>query len=127
MVRYERCEQQPTHSRRSAKIDEDFALLQDMVLLVQLDKLEGCTSAVALFLCELVPLVETTFAVLCRGQYMGCIKPSASRRTFFWMAMSCSFKGLEIAGASRSRLEGRKSLEVLEKGLAPMPAVNHYR
>ena len=53
-----------TYSRRGAEIDEHLALLQKVKLLVQLDELEGGTSAIALLFGELVPFVDSTFPVL---------------------------------------------------------------
>lgn len=53
-----------TYSWSSTQVDEDLALLENMIFLVQLDKLERCTSAVTLLLGKLVPFVETTFSVL---------------------------------------------------------------
>jgi hypothetical protein len=53
-----------TYSWGSTQINKHFGLLQEVILFVQLDKLEGSTGSIALFLCELVPFVETAFAVL---------------------------------------------------------------
>ena len=53
-----------THAWRSTEVDEHLALLEKAILLVELHELERCTRAVALFLGELVPLVQTAFAVL---------------------------------------------------------------
>ena len=55
---------EPTYSRRSAKIQKDLALFKKPILLVQLHELEGSTSTIAFLLGKLIPLVETTFAVL---------------------------------------------------------------
>jgi hypothetical protein len=53
-----------TYSGRRAEIQHDLALLEEAIFLVELDQLEGGTRAVSLLLGELVPLVETAFAVL---------------------------------------------------------------
>jgi hypothetical protein len=53
-----------TYPWRCAEIQRDPALLEEAILLVELNELEGGTSAVPLLLGELVPLVETALAVL---------------------------------------------------------------
>jgi hypothetical protein len=53
-----------TYSWCRAQIDQHLALLQEAILLVQLDQLEGGTRTVALLFRKLIPLVETAFAVL---------------------------------------------------------------
>ncbi len=53
-----------THSWGGAEIQHDFALLEEAILFVQLDQFEGSSGAVALLFGELVPLIETAFAVL---------------------------------------------------------------
>ena len=60
-----------TNPWRCAQVYQNFALLQKIVLLVQLDEFEGSTGSVALFLCEAIPFVETTFAVL--EIYLSCV------------------------------------------------------
>jgi hypothetical protein len=49
---------------RSTEIDYDLGPLQEVVFAIELDQLERRTGAVALFFGELVPFVETAFAVL---------------------------------------------------------------
>lgn len=56
--------EEATYSRRGAKIQQDFALLQEAILFVQLNQLECSTGTVTFFFCKLVPLVKTAFAVL---------------------------------------------------------------
>lgn len=53
-----------TYTGRRAKIDEDLALLQETILLVELDQLERRSSSVSLFLRKAIPLIQTTFTVL---------------------------------------------------------------
>lgn len=53
-----------TYTWGGAKIQQDLALLEEAIFLVELDQLEGGTSSVTLFFGELVPLVKTTFSVL---------------------------------------------------------------
>lgn len=53
-----------TYSWRSAKIQQDLALLEKSILLVQLDQLEGSSGSVPFLLGKLVPFVETTLSVL---------------------------------------------------------------
>lgn len=53
-----------THSWGGAKIQQDFALLEEAIFLVELDELEGGTGSVSLFFRKLVPLVKTTLSVL---------------------------------------------------------------
>ena len=53
-----------TYTWRSAKIDEDLALLKEAIFLVELDKLKGSSGSVALLLGQLIPFVETALAVL---------------------------------------------------------------
>lgn len=53
-----------TYSWRSAKIQQDLALLEEPILLVQLDEFEGRTGSVPFLLGKLVPFVETTLSVL---------------------------------------------------------------
>lgn len=52
-----------TYTGRSAKIESDLALLEEAILLVELDQLEGGTSTITLLLGKLVPLVKTALAV----------------------------------------------------------------
>jgi hypothetical protein len=65
-----RCDLQPG-AGRGAQIDKTFGILEEGVLLVELDQLEGGTGTVALFFGEVVVFVETTFAVL-RGRLLAC-------------------------------------------------------
>lgn len=60
-----------TYTWRGAEIQEDLALLEEAIFLVQLDQLEGGTGAVSLFLCELIPLVETALSVLLLDRHGG--------------------------------------------------------
>lgn len=52
-----------TYTGRSAKIESDLALLEEAILLVELDQLEGGTGTITLLLGKLVPLVQTALAV----------------------------------------------------------------
>lgn len=62
-----------TYTWRGAKIQQDFALFQESILLVQLNQLEGGTSTVAFFFGKFVPLVQTAFAVLFLNRHgVGC-------------------------------------------------------
>ena len=54
---------QPT-TWSSTQIDAASCLFEEVVLLVELDELEGGTRAVALLLCKPVELVETTLGRL---------------------------------------------------------------
>lgn len=47
----------------STQIQQDLALLQEAILLVQLDDLEGSTGTITLLLGQFVPLIQTAFAV----------------------------------------------------------------
>lgn len=53
-----------TYSRCGAKVQQDLTLLQEAILLVQLDELKSSTGTITLLFRELVPLVQTAFAVL---------------------------------------------------------------
>jgi hypothetical protein len=61
----------PTYSRGSAKINEDFAFLQKVKFLVQLNDFEGGTSTVSLLFGKLVPFVQAAFAVLLLDTHNG--------------------------------------------------------
>lgn len=52
-----------TYTGRSAKIEGDLALLEEAILLVKLDQLEGGTGTITLLLGKLIPLVQTALAV----------------------------------------------------------------
>lgn len=54
-----------THAWCCTEIKEDLALFQKAIFSVELDELEGCSGPISLFLRELVPLIETAFAMLC--------------------------------------------------------------
>lgn len=60
-----------TYTRGGTEIQQDLALLEEAIFLVELDQLEGGTGAVSLLLCELVPLVETTLSVLLLDRHGG--------------------------------------------------------
>jgi hypothetical protein len=60
-----------THTWGRAKIQEDLALLQKAIFLVQLNELEGGSGSVALLLGKLVPLVQATLAVLLLDSHVG--------------------------------------------------------
>lgn len=53
-----------TYSRRSAEIQQDLALLEESILFVQLDQLEGGTGSVTFLFGEFVPLVKTALSML---------------------------------------------------------------
>jgi hypothetical protein len=53
-----------TYPGCSTKIQQDFALLQETVFLVQLDQFEGSSGSVSLFFGQFVPLIQTTLAML---------------------------------------------------------------
>lgn len=53
-----------TYTGSGTKIQQDLALLEETIFLVELDQLEGGTSAVSLLFGKLVPLIKTTFSVL---------------------------------------------------------------
>jgi hypothetical protein len=95
------------YSRRGAEVDEDLALFEEVELLVQLDELEGGASAVALLFGELIPLVDSAFAVL-RGVVSGRAGGRSMRaNTFFWIAMVVAYKaptGRRAGYQSRRRL-----------------------
>ena len=62
-----------TYPWRRAKIEHDLTLLEEAILLVELDQLEGGTRTISLLLGELVPLVETALAVLLLDRHgTGC-------------------------------------------------------
>lgn len=86
---------------RSAQIDQDLALLEEVVLLVELDQLEGGTGAVALLLGQLIPLVETAFSML-RIVSASCLTSRSQgekkKQTFFWMAMAAACSAYEKRG-----------------------------
>ena len=46
-----------------AKIDEALGSLEEVILLVELDELEGCTRPVAVFFGEMIILIKTSFCV----------------------------------------------------------------
>lgn len=87
-------------ARRSAQIYQDLALLQEIVLLVQLDQLEGGAGAVTLLLGQFIPLVETAFSML-RIVSASLISVWRSR-TFFWMAMAAACSAYEKREMYRS-------------------------
>lgn len=64
-------EEGKSYSRRSTKIQEDFALFQETILFVQLDKLERGTGTIAFLLGKFVPFVQTAFAVLLLYRHCG--------------------------------------------------------
>lgn len=67
-----------TYTWRSAEIQQDLALLEEAIFLVELNELEGSTGSVTFLLGELVPFVKTTLSVLLldrHGQVYGCKKP----------------------------------------------------
>lgn len=53
-----------TYTGCSAKIQQNLALFQKSILLVQLDKLERSTGAVSLLLGETIPLIQTSLTML---------------------------------------------------------------
>jgi hypothetical protein len=53
-----------TYSGCGTKIEKNLALFQKTVLLIELNQFEGCTGAVSFLFCKLVPLVQTTLAML---------------------------------------------------------------
>lgn len=78
------------YSRCSTEIEQDLALLQEVVFPVQLDEFERGPGSVALFLRKLVPFVEPAFAVLFG---VWCISGHTSARagttfTFFCIPMT---------------------------------------
>jgi hypothetical protein len=95
------------YSRRGAEVDEDLALFEEVELLIQLDELEGGASAVALLFGELIPLVDSAFAVL-RGVVSGRAGGRSMRaNTFFWIAMVVAYEaptGRRAGYQSRRRL-----------------------
>lgn len=63
--------QEETYTRRCAKIQEDFALLQEAILFVQLNKLECGSGSVAFLFSKLVPLVQTALAMFFLYRHIG--------------------------------------------------------
>lgn len=78
-----------TYARCSTKINYDFALLQETILFIKLDQLESSTSSIALLFRQLIPFIQTAFAMLVVTVRM---RPEAmceeGSRTFFWIAMA---------------------------------------
>lgn len=60
-----------THTRSGAKIQQDLALFQEAIFFVQLNKLEGSSGTITLFLGKLVPFIQTAFAVLLLDRHCG--------------------------------------------------------
>lgn len=52
-----------------AKIQKNPALFQETIFLVQLHQLEGSSCSVSLLLRQVIPFIQTTFAVLLDRQY----------------------------------------------------------
>lgn len=78
-----------TYTRGSTKIQQDLALLEEAIFLVELDQLEGGTGAVPLLLCELVPLVETTLSMLLLDRHGGqSSRVEAERLRWLWSRSS---------------------------------------
>ena len=78
-----------TYSGRRAEIEHDLALLEEAILLVELDQLEGGTRAVSLLLGELVPLVETALAVLLLDRHgAGCLSQAMRPLSVGWILLS---------------------------------------
>jgi hypothetical protein len=50
-----------TYTRRGAKVQNDLALLEEAILLVELDKLESSSSTISFLFRKSVELVQTTF------------------------------------------------------------------
>lgn len=50
-----------TYTRRGAKVQNDLALLEEAILLVELNKLESSSSTISLLFCKSVELVQTAF------------------------------------------------------------------
>jgi hypothetical protein len=53
-----------THPRCSTQIEQYFAFLQEAIFLIELYQLECGTSSVAFLLGELIPFIQTAFAML---------------------------------------------------------------
>jgi hypothetical protein len=60
----ESMEQVETYSWSGTQVNEHLALLQKVVLLIQLDQLEGSSGSIALLLGQTIVLIETAFAML---------------------------------------------------------------
>lgn len=63
--------EQITHTWRSAKVQEDFTLLQKSILLVQLDQFESSSSTISLLLGKFIPLIQTALAVFLLDRHGG--------------------------------------------------------
>lgn len=79
-----------TYSRRSTQIQQDLALLQESIFLVQLDQLESSSGAVSLLLGQLVPLVETAFSMFLLDTHDGVIEVAG---LFVWCSLSVRRRG----------------------------------
>lgn len=75
-----------TYTRRSAKVEHDLTLLEEAILLVQLDELEGGSGAVSLLFGELIPFVETALAVfLLDGHFDECAPIARCAESSMWI------------------------------------------
>lgn len=89
-----------TYPWRSTEIQQNLALLEEPILLVELDQLERGSGSVAFLLGKLVPFVKTTLSVLLldrHGKYGGAAWPrcwgSTKGRMGGWISKKCDCKG----------------------------------
>lgn len=73
-----------TYSGCSAKIDQDLALLEEAILLIQLNKLEGGTGTITLLFCKLIPFIQTAFAMFLLDRHGSGVKIKGEGKSTVW-------------------------------------------
>lgn len=85
-----------TYPGGRAKIQKNLALLQETVLLIQLHQLKRRSCSVSLFLCQVIPLIQTTFSVLLESQYGTRKKNSYSELNIAHLLLHRHFEMWEV-------------------------------